>query len=100
MKLYTTNCESGNELWLQGEAALQWQSFRDTEPQRVIPPKNHEMPPVQLRSGIHICLTTINLFLLIIAWTSNDANCSCSSQLVPSNPPGQYFLFMCLSLAV
>ena len=58
------------------------------------------MPPVQLRPGISICLTTTDPFLPIIAWTCNDDNCSWSSQLVPSILPGQSFLFICLSLAV
>ena len=58
------------------------------------------MPPVQLRRGINICLTTTDPCLPIIAWKCNDAYCSWSSQLVPSNPIGQYFLFICLSLAV
>ena len=40
-------CKSGKELWLQGEAALQTPSFRDAEPQLVMPPKakiNYETP--------------------------------------------------------
>ena len=100
---YNIHCESGKDLWLEGEAALQTQSFRDAEPQIVIPPKtkkNHGVPPVQLRPGIHICLTTTDPCLPIIAWKCNDAYCSWSSQLVPSNPIGQSFLFICLSLAV
>ena len=59
------------ELWLQGEAALQTQSFRDAEPQLVIPPKtkdNHGMPPVQLRPGRNICMTTTDPCPPIIAW--------------------------------
>ena len=32
------HCESGNGLWLQGEAVLHMHSFRDAEPQPVIPP--------------------------------------------------------------
>ena len=100
---WNMHCESGKELWLQGEAASQKQSCRDAEPQLVIQPKkkeNHEMPPMQLRPGIHICLTSTDPFLPIIAWTCNDDNCSWSSQLVPSIPPGQSFLFICLFLAV
>ena len=30
-------CDSRKELWLEGEAALQLQSFRDAEPHLVIP---------------------------------------------------------------
>ena len=96
-------CESGKELWLQGEAAFKTQSFRDAEPQLVIPPKikkNHGVLPVQLRPGINICLTTTDPCLAIIARKCNDAYCFWSSQLVPSNPMGQYFLFICLSFAV
>ena len=33
----TDHCESGEGLWLQGEAALQMHIFRDTDPQPVIP---------------------------------------------------------------
>ena len=62
--------------------------------------KNHEIPPVQLRPGTNICLTTAEPFLTKIAWSCNDAYCSWSSQLVPSFLPGQSFLFICLSLAV
>ena len=97
------HCESGNELWLQGEPALQTQSFRDAEPQLIIPPKrntNHGVLPVQLRPGIHISLTTTDPCVPIISWKCNDAYCFWSSQLVPSNPTGKSFLFICLSLAV
>ena len=58
------------------------------------------MPTVQLRPGIHICLTTTDPCLPIIAWQCNDAYVSWSSQLVPSNMTGQSFLFVCLFLAV
>ena len=51
------------------------------------------MPPVQLRPGINIYLTTTDPCLPIIVWKCNDAYCSCSSQLVPSTPTGKYFLF-------
>ena len=46
---------------LQEETALQMHSFRDAEPQPVIPQdpkKNHGMPLKQLRPWIHISLTT------------------------------------------
>ena len=58
------------------------------------------MPPVRLGLGIKAFLTITGPFLPIIAWAYNDAYCSWSSELVPSNPPGQYFLFIFLSLAV
>ena len=48
-----SHCESRKDLRLQGEADLQTPSFRDAEPQIVIPPKtkkNHGVPPVQLRT--------------------------------------------------
>ena len=70
------HCESGKELWLQGGAALQTQSFRDAKPQLVIPQKtneNHRVPPVQLRPGISICLTTTDPCVPIIAWKCNAA---------------------------
>ena len=34
---YAWHCESGEGLWLQGEAALQKHSFKDADPQPVIP---------------------------------------------------------------
>ena len=63
-----THCESGTELWLQGQAALQKPSFRDAEQNLISHQKlrNHERPPMQLRQGINICLTTtdpVNLSL-------------------------------------
>ena len=56
-----SHCESGEMPWLQGEAALQTHSFRDADPQPVIPPnekKNHGMSPQLLTPGINISLTT------------------------------------------
>ena len=53
----------------------------------------------QLRPGINICLTTTDP-CLPIAWKCNNAYCFWSSQHVPSNTIGQYFLFIFLSLAV
>ena len=32
-----SHCESGEELWLQGEATLETHSFRDADPQPVVP---------------------------------------------------------------
>ena len=49
---------------------------------------------------LNICLTTTDPCLPIIAQKCNDAYYSWSSQFVPSNPIGQHFLFICLSLAV
>ena len=46
---HACHCESREGLWLQGEAALQVHSFRDTDPQPVIPPnkkKNHGISPM------------------------------------------------------
>ena len=60
--------------------------------------KNQGMPPVQLRPGINIYLTTTDICLPIIAWKRNDA--SRSIQLVPSTPTGHSILFICLSLPV
>ena len=62
--------------------------------------KNHKGPPVHLRPGIHICMATTDPCLPIIAWKSNDAYCSWSSQLVPSNPIRQYFFFIRKTLTV
>ena len=55
-----TSCESGVQLWLQGEAVLQTHSFRDAEPQQVIPTNTKKMVSNvsrQLRLGITISLT-------------------------------------------
>ena len=74
-----THCEFGKELRLQGEAALQTPSFRDAEPHLVIPPKtkkNHGVPPMQIRPEKHICLTTTNPCLPIIAWKCKNSYCS------------------------
>ena len=38
---YSTHCESGEGLWLQGEAVLQMHSFRDADPQPVIQQNNN-----------------------------------------------------------
>ena len=38
--------------------------------------------------------------LPVVAWKCNDAYCSWKSQLLPNNPIGHFFLFICLSLAV
>ena len=40
---HISHCESQDELWLRGEAALQTQSFRDAEPQLGIPPKERKI---------------------------------------------------------
>ena len=48
LKLGTFHCESGEGLWLQGEAALQMHSFRDADPQPVFPQNSKiimEYPP-------------------------------------------------------
>ena len=48
----TWHCESGKQLWLHGEAALQTQSFRDAQVVIQLKIKKiNEMPPVQLRSA-------------------------------------------------
>ena len=62
--------DSGEGLWLQGEAELQAQSFRDAEPQPVTlqKRKNHEMSPKLLRPGITIRLKTTDPCLPINAW--------------------------------
>ena len=39
----TTHCESGEGLWLQGEAALQTHSFRDADPEPVNPKLNNRL---------------------------------------------------------
>ena len=59
-----------------------------------------ECLPFSLDHEKIICLTTTEQYLPINAWKSNDAYFSWSSQRVPSNPIGQYFLFIFLSLAV
>ena len=70
IKGHLPHFESGKELWLQGEAALRMPSFRDGEPQLVIPAKtkkNLGLPPVQLRQEINICLTTTDPCLPLTA---------------------------------
>ena len=60
------HCESGEGLWLQGYAASQAHSFRDAEPHPVITPNaknNHEIFTKQLKTGINISLSTIDLRL-------------------------------------
>ena len=59
------HCESGKGLWLQGKAAFQMHSFRDAEPQPVIPPnakKRHPISLKELRPGLNVSfkpLTTV-----------------------------------------
>ena len=58
------HCESAKEV------------YEDAEPQLIVPQKrkkNHEMPPVQLRPGINICLNTSDPCLPII--TSRSSKC-------------------------
>ena len=72
--LWHVHCESGEGLWLQGEAALQTHSFRNADPQPVIPPngkKNHGMFPKLLRPGINISLTTTDPCLVYLALHDN-----------------------------
>ena len=42
VKIGPPHCEFGEGLWLQGEAALQTHSFRDADPQQVIPLKENK----------------------------------------------------------
>ena len=74
--------ESGEELWVQGEAVLQTLSSRDAKPQPVIAPyakKNYEMSPRQLRTGINISLTPKDPFVPSTAWQCSDVCYSKSS---------------------
>ena len=78
-------------LRLQGQAALQTHSFRDAEPQRVIPPnaKNHHgVSPKRPGPGIIIHLTNADSCLPSIAWQCSAVCYSKSSQLGPRNVRG------------
>jgi hypothetical protein len=57
----TSHCESGEGIWLQGEAASEAHSFRDAEPHPVIPANaknNHEIFPKKLRPCNNTNLST------------------------------------------
>ena len=88
------HCESGEVLWLQGEAASQTHSFRDAEPQPVIPPnanKNHGKFPKKLRPGISTSMSTTDLCLPNTAWQWSVVCYYRISQLGPRNGT-EYFL--------
>ena len=79
------HCESEEVPWLQGEASLQTHSFRDADPQLVIPSnekKKHGMSPMVHTSGINIGLTTTDPCLPRTAWQCSDVYHFRSSQLV------------------
>ena len=81
--LSALHCESGEGLWLQGEAALQAYNFRYADPQPVIPlneKKNNEIFPKQLISGIK---SADELFLPWNTWQCSDVQYFRSSQHVP-----------------
>ena len=64
------HCESGEGLWLQGDVALQTNSFRDREPDQVIPPNKKKKYVIflkQLRQGIGASLSTTYLGLPMTA---------------------------------
>ena len=86
---YTEFYESGEVLWLKGEAASQTHSFRDAEPQPVIPPnekkKKHGKSPKQLRSGISTSMSTTDLCLPNAAWQWSVVRYYWISQLGPRN---------------
>ena len=66
-----THCESGEGILLQGEAASEAHSFRDTQPHPVIPEnaKNHDkIFPKKLRPCDNTSLSTIGLCLPSTAW--------------------------------
>jgi hypothetical protein len=69
--LFYTHCESGEEIWLQGEAASEAHSFRDAEPHPVIPAKaknNYEIFPKKLRPCNNTNLSTTDFCLPSTAW--------------------------------
>ena len=81
----TDHCESGEGPWLYGEAAIQTHSFRDTDPQEVIPPnekKNYEISPKLLRPGINFHLNTTDSCLPNTALQCSDVYHFKSSQCV------------------
>ena len=50
------HCEAGEGYWLQGEAALQAHSFRDADPQPVIPKKESGWNGLEIARNDRICL--------------------------------------------
>ena len=67
----TLHCECGKEIWLQGEAASEAHSFRDSEPHPVIPTNsknNYKIFPKKLRPSNNTKLSTTDLCLPSTAW--------------------------------
>ena len=52
----TNHCEAGEGYWLQGEAALQAHSFRDADPQPVIPKKESGWNGLEIATNDRNCL--------------------------------------------
>ena len=50
------HCEAGEGYWLQGETALQAHSFRDADPQPVIPKKESGLNGLVIVTNDRICL--------------------------------------------
>ena len=50
------HCEAGEGYWLQGEAGLQAHSFRDADPQPVIPKKESGLNGLEIATNDKICL--------------------------------------------
>ena len=52
----TDHCDAGEGYWLQGEEALQAHSFRDADPQPVIPKKERGWNGLQIATNEKIYL--------------------------------------------
>ena len=85
------HCDSGEVIWLQGEAALQTHSFRDADPQPVVlqnAKKFHGMSPKHFRPGLNTSLITTNPCLYSTAWQCSVVFYSRNSQLGLRNVMG------------
>ena len=98
-----SHCESGEGIWLQGEAASEAHSIRDAEPHPVIPANeknNSEIFPKKLRPCNNINLSTTDLCLPSTAWQWSVV-CYYRICLFRLNNEMEYSLpFICLCLAV
>ena len=110
------HCEAGEGYWVQGETALQAHSFRDADPQPVIPKKESDWNGLDIPTNDMICLeksghgnNCIWMTKHFFEWLESVQNgkkarakvgnksgtcCSSCSQLVPSNFIGHLRLFV------
>ena len=100
---WSPHFESGEGIWLQGEAASEAHSFRDAEPHPVIPAnaKNkYEIFPKKLRPCNNTNLSPTDFCLPSTAWQWSVV-CYCRFCLFrPENETEYSMLFICLCLAV